>query len=148
MPNLEAEVNGGNFVDTEGKILGKHEGYPFYTIGQRKGLGLAFGYPAFVTEIRKDTNEVVLGRHQELERTGMIVSQLNLQKYESLPLPLETITKVRYKDDGTPALITQEGSQMHVHFHEPVIGVAPGQAAVFYEGDDVVGGGWIAKSLK
>ncbi len=148
LPNLEAEVNGGNFVDAEGKILGKHEGYPFYTIGQRKGLGLAFGYPAFVTEIRKDTNEVVLGRHQELERTGMIVSQLNLQKYESLPLPLETITKVRYKDDGTPALITQEGSQMHVHFHEPVIGVAPGQAAVFYEGDDVVGGGWIAKSLK
>lgn len=148
LPNLEAEVNGGNFVDTEGKILGKHEGYPFYTIGQRKGLGLAFGYPAFVTEIRKDTNEVVLGRHQELERTGMIVSQLNLQKYESLPLPLETITKVRYKDDGTPALITQEGTQMHVRFHEPVIGVAPGQAAVFYEGDDVVGGGWIAKSLR
>ena len=145
---LEDQVRGGNFVDTTGKVLGKHEGYPFYTIGQRKGLGIALGYPAFVTEIRKETNEVVLGRDKDLERDGMWVGQLNLSKYASIPDTLETITKVRYKDQGTPAKIIQEGEKIRVDFHQPVSGIAPGQAAVFYEGEDVVGGGWITKSFK
>lgn len=145
---LEERVKGGNFLDTDGKILGKHEGYPFYTIGQRKGLGIALGYPAFVTEIRKETNEVVLGRDKDLERDGMVVGQLNLSKYASIDNPIETITKVRYKDAGTPATIWQEGNKIKAHFHEAVSGIAPGQAAVFYEGDDVVGGGWIMKSFK
>ncbi len=145
---LEERVKGGNFLDTNGKILGKHEGYPFYTIGQRKGLGIALGYPAFVTEIRKKTNEVIIGRDKDLERDGMMVGQLNLSKYASIEKPLETITKVRYKDDGTSATIFEENGKMKVHFHESVSGVAPGQAAVFYEGNDVVGGGWILKSFK
>jgi tRNA-uridine 2-sulfurtransferase len=145
---LEERVKGGNFINTEGKIIGKHEGYPFYTIGQRKGLGIALGYPAFVTEIRKDTNEVVIGRDFDLERDGMMVGQLNLSKYATIEKPLETITKVRYKDDGTPATIFQENGKMRVDFHESVSGIAPGQAAVFYEGNDVVGGGWILKSYK
>ena len=145
---LEERVKGGNFLNTEGKILGKHEGYPFYTIGQRKGLGIALGYPAFVTEIRKETNEVIIGRDKDLERDGMMVGQLSLSKYASIEKPLETITKVRYKDDGTPAIIIQKDGKMKVHFHESVSGVAPGQAAVFYEGNDVVGGGWILKSFK
>lgn len=145
---LEERVKGGNFINTDGKIIGKHEGYPFYTIGQRKGLGIALGYPAFVTEIRKETNEVVIGRDFDLERDGMMVGQLNLSKYASIEKPLETITKVRYKDDGTPAIISQENGKMRVDFHESVSGVAPGQAAVFYEGNDVVGGGWILKSYK
>ncbi|MEA5459870.1 tRNA 2-thiouridine(34) synthase MnmA [Arcicella sp. LKC2W] len=145
---LEERVKGGNFLDTDGKILGKHEGYPFYTIGQRKGLGIALGYPAFVTEIRKDTNEVVLGRDKDLERDGMMVGQLNLSKYASIENPIETITKVRYKDAGANATIWQEGDKMKVHFQDSVSGIAPGQAAVFYEGDDVIGGGWILKSFK
>lgn len=145
---LEERVKGGNFLDTDGKILGKHEGYPFYTIGQRKGLGIALGYPAFVTEIRKETNEVILGRDKDLERDGMVVGQLNLSKYASIDNPIETITKVRYKDAGTPATIWQEGNKIKAHFHDAVSGIAPGQAAVFYEGDDVVGGGWIMKSFK
>ena len=145
---LEERVKGGNFLDTEGKILGKHEGYPFYTIGQRKGLGIALGYPAFVTEIRKDTNEVVLGRDKDLERDGMMVGQLNLSKYASIENPIETVTKVRYKDAGADATIWQEGDKMKVHFKDSVSGIAPGQAAVFYEGDDVIGGGWILKSFK
>lgn len=149
MPGLEAEVAGGNFVmEGTGKILGRHQGYPFYTIGQRKGLGMAFGQPMFVTEIRKDTNEVVLGVDKDLLRDGMIVSKLNLQKYDQLPGPLETITKVRYKDSGTPATITQSGDTIEVRFREGVSAIAPGQAAVFYEGDDVVGGGWIMKSFR
>ncbi|MBD2753503.1 tRNA 2-thiouridine(34) synthase MnmA [Spirosoma validum] len=149
MPGLEAEVAGGNFImEGTGKILGKHQGYPFYTIGQRKGLGMAFGQPMFVTEIRKDTNEVVLGLDKDLLRDGMIVSKLNLQKYEHISDPLETVTKVRYKDSGTPATISQNGDKIEVLFHEGVSAIAPGQAAVFYEGDDVVGGGWIMKSFR
>ncbi|PWK29205.1 tRNA-specific 2-thiouridylase [Arcicella aurantiaca] len=145
---LEERVKGGNFLDTDGKILGKHEGYPFYTIGQRKGLGIALGYPAFVTEIRKETNEVVLGRDKDLERDGMMVGQLNLSKYASIENPIETVTKVRYKDAGADATIWQEGDKMKVHFKDSVSGIAPGQAAVFYEGNDVIGGGWILKSFK
>jgi tRNA-specific 2-thiouridylase len=155
MPGLEAEVAGGNFVlEGTGKILGKHEGYPFYTIGQRKGLGMAFGQPMFVTEIRKDTNEVVLGVDKDLFRDGMIVSKLNLQKYPTISGPMETVTKVRYKDAGTPATISQTtdprtgDDRMEVLFHEGVSAIAPGQAAVFYEGDDVIGGGWIMKSFR
>lgn len=151
IPGLEAEVAGGNFVmEGTGKIMGKHEGYPFYTIGQRKGLGMAFGQPMFVTEIRKDTNEVVLGVDKDLYRDGMMVSKLNLQKYARLDAPMETVTKVRYKDAGTPATIIQSATddRMEVRFHEGVSAIAPGQAAVFYEGDDVVGGGWIMKSFR
>ncbi|MVM28592.1 tRNA 2-thiouridine(34) synthase MnmA [Spirosoma sp. HMF4905] len=149
MPGLEAEVAGGNFVmEGSGKVLGKHQGYPFYTIGQRKGLGMAFGQPMFVTEIRKDTNEVVLGVDKDLFRDGMIVSKLNLQKYDHIDGPLETVTKVRYKDPGTPAIISQTGDKIEVLFNEGVSAIAPGQAAVFYEGDDVIGGGWIMKSFR
>ncbi|MBN8825150.1 MULTISPECIES: tRNA 2-thiouridine(34) synthase MnmA [unclassified Spirosoma] len=149
MPGLEAEVAGGNFVmEGTGKVLGKHQGYPFYTIGQRKGLGMAFGQPMFVTEIRKDTNEVVLGVDKDLLRDGMIVSKLNLQKYDHIAGLLETVTKVRYKDPGTSATISQSGDKIEVLFHEGVSAIAPGQAAVFYEGDDVVGGGWIMKSFR
>ena len=145
---LEDQVKGGNLVLEDGTPVGKHEGYPFYTIGQRKGLGIALGFPVFVLEIRKESNEVVLGREKDLERNGMTVKRLNLTKYESLPLPLETVTKIRYKDPGTPARIEQNGDEIQVLFHEPVSAIAPGQAAVFYEGDDVIGGGWIMKSFK
>jgi tRNA-specific 2-thiouridylase len=149
VPELEEQVKGGNFVDIDGKVIGTHEGYPFYTVGQRKGLGKAFGYPAFVIEIRKETNEVVIGPVEDLNRTGMYVGHLNLQKYAEIPAQgLETITKVRYKDAGTEAFIQQIDGKIKVEFHEDVSGIAPGQAAVFYEGDDVVGGGWILKSFQ
>jgi tRNA-specific 2-thiouridylase len=147
IPELEDQVKGGDFIDLAGNIIGKHEGYPFYTVGQRKGLGKAFGYPAFVIEIRKESNEVVIGKVEDLNRTGMWVGQLNLQKYAEIPAEgIETVTKVRYKDAGTAGHIEQVGEKMKVDFAFDVSGIAPGQAAVFYEGDDVVGGGWILKS--
>lgn len=149
IPTLEAEVAGGNFVSTDGKVLGRHEGYPFYTVGQRKGLGIALGRPVFVTEIRKETNEVVLGDMPDLYKDGMVVQKLNLQKYETIGQPLETVTKVRYKHEGAPATIVQDApDRITVDFHDAVSGIAPGQAAVFYEGDDVIGGGWITKSFR
>jgi len=147
VPGLEESVRGGDFVLEDGTVVGKHEGYPFYTIGQRKGLGIALGYPIFVTAIDKTNNRVVLGTQHHLARNAMSVRQLSMSKYTSLEnRELETSTKIRYNDDGTAAKITQEGDLMKVVFHEPVFAIAPGQAAVFYEGEDVVGGGWIYQS--
>ncbi|MCS7018880.1 MAG: tRNA 2-thiouridine(34) synthase MnmA [Cytophagales bacterium] len=149
VPDLEQTVAGGDFILEDGTVVGKHQGYPFYTIGQRKGLGITLGYPVFVTEIRKETNQVVLGTDKELARDGMWVSQLNMMKYEQLTQPLETVTHIRYNDKkGTPATIIQQEDRMKVLFHQPVYAIAPGQAAVFYEGDDVVGGGWIQSSFR
>ncbi|MCP9765066.1 tRNA 2-thiouridine(34) synthase MnmA [Lacihabitans soyangensis] len=147
---LEERVNGGNFVLETGEIVGKHEGYPFYTIGQRKGLKIAMGYPVFVTEIRKETNEVVLGTEEYLMKNAMTVGKLNLQKYATLPEGgLQTVTKIRYKDKGQSAFIKQiEADKIEAHFDESVAAIAPGQAAVFYEGDDVIGGGWILKNFR
>jgi tRNA-specific 2-thiouridylase len=150
VPELEAQVAGGEFVLEDGTVVGHHEGYPFYTIGQRKGLGVALGFPVFVTEIQKEKNRVVLGRDHELTRDGMWVSKLNMVKYADLVgRPTETVTKVRYKHPGTPARIEQTpDGRMQVRFHEGVNAIAPGQAAVFYEGNDVIGGGWITKSFR
>jgi tRNA-specific 2-thiouridylase len=145
---LEERVDGGNFVNREGKILGKHRGYPFYTIGQRKGLEIALGEPMFVLEIMPDTNTVVLGREEELQRNGMWVRNINLQKYAEIKSPIESLTKVRYKDAGTMATIMQEDTRMKVDFHSMVKGIAPGQSAVFYEDNDVIGGGWIQSSYE
>lgn len=147
---LEERVKGGNFVLENGNIVGKHEGYPFYTIGQRKGLGIALGYPVFVTDIKKDTNEVILGTEEYLLKNGMWVGKLNIQKYENIPKNgLQTTTKVRYKDPGENAFIKELGEdKLEVIFEKSVSAIAPGQAAVFYEGDDVIGGGWILKNFK
>jgi tRNA-specific 2-thiouridylase len=144
---LEERVKGGNFVDVEGNVIGKHEGYPFYTIGQRKGLGVTFGKPMFVSEILPDTNTVVLGEIDALLRNGMMVKGVNMMKYAELSEPMEVLTKVRYKDAGALSQITQLGDMMEVDFYAHVKGIAPGQSAVFYEGDDVIGGGIIASSL-
>lgn len=143
VPELESSVAGGAFVDRAGKVIGRHQGYPFYTIGQRKGLGMAFGEPMYVTEIRPESNTVVLGPVEELLRNGMVVGQLNLQKYERLPEAMEAVTMVRYNDSGTLSLLRQEGTEMHVEFMANVRGIAPGQSAVFFEGEELIGGGII-----
>jgi tRNA-specific 2-thiouridylase len=143
VPNLENEVNGGDFVLTDGTKVGKHNGYPFYTIGQRKGLGIAFGHPMFVTQILPESNTVVLGTQDELQRTEALVRNINLIKYESITEPLEATTKIRYKDAGAMSHIQQIGENMKVNFHHSVSGIAPGQSAVFYEGNDLLGGGFL-----
>jgi tRNA-specific 2-thiouridylase len=142
---LEEKVDGGNFVDSSGKILGKHKGYPFYTIGQRKGLDIALGTPAFVTSIIPETNTVVLGPEVELKRTTMVVKQLNWLKYDDSPKEMDVVTKIRYKDLGMHSKIQLSANEVQVVFYDEVKGVAPGQSAVFYEGDDVVGGGIIQR---
>src|SRR5690606_6018416 len=114
---FEEKVAGGNFVLKDGTVVGKHQGYPFYTIGQRKGLGIALGQPMFVTKIIPQTNTVVLGTQEDLQRSEAQVRNLNLIKYENITAPLEAVTKIRYKDAGTLSTIIQEGNLMNVSFH-------------------------------
>lgn len=145
---LEERVAGGNFIDKNGKILGQHKGYPFYTIGQRKGLDITFGKPVFVTKIDAENNTVVLGDEEDLDQNEMTVGKLNLIKYDRITPGMEATTKIRYRDKGSlsniyPDMPTSENAKMKVRFYENVKGIAPGQSAVFYEGDDVIGGGII-----
>jgi len=142
---IEEKLADGDFVSTDGKILGKHNGYPFYTIGQRKGLEIALGEPMYVTEIKPEINTVVLGSFDDLKRQEMWVKDVNFIKYASLDQSKEAVTRIRYKDKGTHSTLEQKGNHIQVTFHSPVTAVAPGQSAVFYEGDDVIGGGFIAK---
>lgn len=149
VPELQAKVQGGAFVDTQGNVIGHHEGYPFYTIGQRKGLGTAFGKPMYVAEIRPESNTVVLGEIDSLLRNIVRVGGINLMKYPSFPEPLDAVTQIRYNDSGAMSTLHQvDALHLDVHFHAHVKGVAPGQSAVFYEGDDVLGGGIIHGSKR
>ncbi len=141
--DLDERIGPGNFVLSNGKVVGQHQGYPYYTIGQRKGLGIALGQPMFVTRILPESNTVMLGTEDELQQSSARVRNLNLVKYESIQEPLEAITKIRYKDAGTMSSIVQEGNEMRIDFHHAVSGVAPGQSAVFYEGSDLLGGGFL-----
>lgn len=143
---LEERVSDGNFVDTGGNILGHHKGYPFYTIGQRKGLDIALGKPAYVTRIIPETNTVVLGDEEDLNRQEMLVTKLNWVKYDGIHDGMEAVTKIRYKDKGAIATLHNHENGISVHFYNPVKGIAPGQSAVFYEGNDVIGGGIILQS--
>lgn len=144
---LEEQVNGGNFVLRDGTIVGHHKGYPFYTIGQRKGLDIALGRPVFVTEIIPETNTVVLGNEEELNRNEMTVAGINFIKYDHIPEGMEAITKIRYKDKGALSNLYNVDGKVKANFYEHVKGIAPGQSAVFYEGDDVIAGGIIQRSV-
>ena len=140
---LEDEVGGGNFVLSDGTIVGKHKGYPFYTIGQRKGLDIALGKPMYVTHIEPTSNTVTLGDEVELDKSEMTVARVNMIKYDTIHNGQQSSTKIRYKTKGTQSTLWNENGKVNVLFDEPVKGIAPGQSAVFYEGDDVIGGGII-----
>lgn len=145
---LEEKVSGGNFINKEGKIIGKHRGYPFYTIGQRKGLEVAMGKPVFVTKIIAESNTVVLGDLEDLDENTMTVGKLNMGKYDTITPGMEAIAKIRYKDSGTLCNMYPENEGLQVSFYENVKGIAPGQSAVFYEGEDVIAGGVIQGGSK
>jgi tRNA-uridine 2-sulfurtransferase len=146
MPELEKKVEGGNYI-YKGVKVGKHSGYPFYTVGQRKGLGIAMGAPVFVKEIIPETNTVVLGDKDDLEDNHLMIRDYNLVKYEKLPEDFIGLTRIRYKDAGTMSTINTIENKLDVIFHDPVSGIAPGQSAVIYEGNDLVGGGFIDRKL-
>ncbi len=147
IPELEDNLRGGLFVNKAGDIIGKHDGYPFYTIGQRKGLGGGFKQPMYVTKIHPETNTVVLGEADELLQNAMQVGQINHQKYTEVPTDKELVTMVRYNDRGTLSTVTKVSDSPYykVNFMANVRGIAPGQSAVIYEGEDVIAGGIIQK---
>ncbi|MDF2478755.1 MAG: tRNA(5-methylaminomethyl-2-thiouridine)-methyltransferase [Sphingobacterium sp.] len=145
VPTLDQQIGPGNFILSDGTVVGKHIGYPYFTIGQRKGLGIALGKPMFVIEILPESNTVVLGEEHELEKSHAYVRNVNFVKYASLDQPMEAISKVRYKDSGALSTISQEGDKVRIDFVHNVKGIAPGQSAVFYEGNDLLGGGFLMK---
>ncbi len=138
------EIPEGNFVTPDGRILGRHKGIIHYTVGQRKGLGLALGYPAFVLEIRPETNEVVIGTYEESLTTVVRANRLNFMSVEDLPEPRRVFAKIRYNHRGAWCTVEKSGADEIVcHFEEPQRAVTPGQALVLYDGDYVLGGGTI-----
>jgi tRNA-specific 2-thiouridylase len=144
---LEDKVKGGTFVDKDGNVLGTHEGYPFYTIGQRRGLNLPMGKPVYVTHINPYTNTITIGEKEDLIETTLTAKELNFIKYDAVPKgEMEITGAIRYNDDGAIGTLTQLGEdEIKVHFPTGREAITPGQAIVCYEGDDVVAGGWIKK---
>ena len=138
------EVPEGNFVSTDGKILGRHKGITHYTVGQRKGLGLSLGHPAFVLEIRPETNEVVIGTNEESMTRFVKANRLNFMAVEDIEGEMRAFGKIRYNHNGAPCTVKRTGEdEILCTFDEPVRAVTPGQALVLYDGDYVLGGGTI-----
>lgn len=142
-------VREGNYVDKNGTVLGRHKGIIHYTIGQRKGLNLSMGRPVFVTEIRPETNEVVIGDEEECFCRTLYAVHINYAAAEELPDSFQATGKIRYAHKGAPCRVEKAGEDcVKVTFEEPQRAVTPGQAVVFYDGDIVLGGGMIEKRGK
>lgn len=139
-----ADIRGpGNFIDTRGKAVGRHKGIHSYTIGQRRGLGFGIGKRQYVVRIDAEKNDVVLGGEADLMRSEMIVDNVSWTDPRRSENKRATV-KIRSTHEGVPCSIEiMDGGRAHVRFDEPVRAIAPGQAAVFYDGDEVLGGGWI-----
>lgn len=133
----------------DGKVVGHHAGYPFYTIGQRRGLNVAVGEPVFVTGIDAAQNRIVLGREKDLLHVTFSVHSMNLMKLSEITSPTKVVAKIRYKDEGSPAtLLPRDDGSVHVKFDAPKRAITPGQSTVWYDGDDVVGGAIIKEIIE
>ncbi len=143
--DFDTKYGAGDFIDTEGKILGKHRGFPHYTIGQRKGLQIALGEPRYVVKIDAENNRVTLGKKEDLLSKTCYANQLNLMMVEDFEEGLEVMAKVRYKSKPGKAKLYHEGcDKVKIVFNEHIESITPGQSVVFYTGNDwcdVLGGG-------
>jgi tRNA-specific 2-thiouridylase len=147
-PTLEKSVANGEMVDKNGKKIGRHNGYPFYTIGQRKGLGGGFSHPMYVIDVNSEKNTITVGEEESLYCTEFIVNQVNLISQLQITNPIDAQIKIRYNDEGHPGRIYPDtGDRLRVVFENPQKSVTPGQSAVFFSGDLVIGGGIIDKRL-
>ena len=142
--NCAQEIACGDYVDINGKVLGKHKGVIHYTIGQRKGLGIALGKPAFVISKNVADNKVVIGDEEYLFSTKVKIKDLNFIPFETLNGELKVTAKLRYRHTEAPAVLRMiNDNTAELEFNEPQRAAAPGQAAVFYDGNVVIGGGVI-----
>ncbi len=140
------EIKTGNFVDSRGNVIAPHKGITHYTVGQRKGLGLAMGHPVFVTEIRPETGEVVIGENEDLFTTTLYADKLNFMSVPELDGEVRAVAKIRYNHKGDDCVIRMADTDTaEVVFDRPQRAPTPGQAVVFYDGEYVLGGGTIIK---
>ena len=138
------KIHEGDIVDTDGNVLGTHQGVPFYTIGQRRGLRIAAVRPLYVTQVNAENNTIVVGQPEDLLQDTMWVERINLIAIERFTEPIRAHVKIRSRDEGAPATIYPLGeTEAKIEFDEPRRAITPGQAAVFYDEDLVIGGGWI-----
>ncbi|MBI4745696.1 MAG: hypothetical protein HY786_03925 [Deltaproteobacteria bacterium] len=141
-------VKPGDIIDTSEKVIGRHSGIHNYTIGQRKGLGISSPKPLYVTGFDLSKNHVIVGEEERLFSDALVVDDVN---WLSIPKPEEEIeakVKIRYRHDGEDAvLVPVDSSKVRIEFRKPVKSITPGQAAVFYNGDIALGGGWIKGSV-
>ncbi|MFC1897781.1 tRNA 2-thiouridine(34) synthase MnmA [Chloroflexota bacterium] len=146
---VEAIAKPGPIIDRQGNTLGQHRGIPFYTIGQRKGLGISARDPLYVTAIDPETNAIVVGSKEDVYGYDLVASELNWVAIDELQQPIETEVKIRYLHNEAEAAITPLGKdRIYVKFNKPQMAITPGQAVVFYDGDTVIGGGMIEKTGK
>ena len=138
------KIEPGNFVLSDGTVVGQHKGIIHYTVGQRKGLGLSLGHPVFVLEIRPETNEVVVGSNEESMSHYVRANQVNFMSVEDLPEKKRVWAKIRYNHKGAWCTVEKTGEdEILCTFEEPQRAITPGQAVVLYEGEYVLGGGTI-----
>src|SRR5271157_542339 len=146
---IGGEMIAGEMVTTDGKVIGEHAGVHNFTVGQRKGLGVATASPLYVIQIKNDTRQVVVGKDEELYSRTLRARRVNLISMAELRQPMRVAVKIRHKHQPAPAIIESAGpDEVRVTFDEPQRAITPGQAAVFYDGDIVVGGGWIENSTQ
>ena len=143
--DIDGKIGEGDFINKEGKVLGKHKGYPFYTIGQRKGLIIALGKPAYVTDLDANTNTITLGDREDLMQKELWIDNINLMKYENLFNPIKALCKIRYNSAGEMATVQQVDDKIKIVFDTPAFAITPGQSAVIYENDNIIAGGIILK---
>ncbi|MFC1872419.1 tRNA 2-thiouridine(34) synthase MnmA [Chloroflexota bacterium] len=146
---LSGGENPGHIVDTQGRMLGRHRGIAFYTIGQRRGLGIAAKDPLYVTEIHPEANTVVVGGRTEIYKSRFIVSNINWISFSELAQPREMSTRIRYRHEEAASLVTPlDTKRTEVAFTRPQMAITPGQVAAFYVDEQVAGGGIIEKVLE
>ena len=145
VPDIDTKIGPGFFVDNKGVKIGQHKGFPYYTIGQRKGLGIALGHPAHVLRINAEKNTVMLGTADDLKAEYMLVEDVLITDMKELLACPNLTVRIRYRSKPIPCqVLPLENSQMLVHFLEDASAITPGQSAVFYDGQRVLGGAFIA----
>ncbi len=144
---FSGKIQPGNIIDVNGNVLGEHNGFPFYTIGQRKGLGISAPQPLYVLEIRSKTNEIVVGPKEKLYQKALSARECNWIRFEKLKESLRAKAKVRYNTTEKSCTIFPEPNGIKVMFDKPQMSITPGQSVVFYDGEYVLGGGIIERAI-
>jgi tRNA-specific 2-thiouridylase len=146
---LKESIESGPIMDQAGNALGRHKGIPFYTIGQRRGLRLAKGKPLYVIGIDRERNAIIVGGEEEVYGDTFIVNSINWISTKEMTSPSTAQVKIRYNHPGSEAILSLKGeNEVEVKFKSPQKAITPGQAAVFYDGETVLGGGWIKEVIK